>query len=103
MTDLCQAHLLALEKLLKDNKSGRYNLGNGNGFSVQEVINTARKVTGKAISQENASRRAGDPAVLIADSQLAMKELGWKPQFSALERIIEDAWRWELKSSGCKS
>ena len=97
VSDLCQAHLLALEKLLKDGKSARYNLGNGNGFSVQEVIDTARKVTGKSIPQENAARRAGDPAVLIADSQLAVRELGWQPQFNSLEKIIGDAWKWEIK------
>lgn len=103
VTDLCQAHLLALEKLLRDGKSARYNLGNGNGFSVQEVIDTARKVTGKTIPQENAGRRAGDPAVLIADSQLALKELTWKPQFNTLEKIISDAWNWELKLAGSKA
>lgn len=95
VTDLCQAHLLALEKLLKDGQSAQYNLGNGHGFSVQEVIDTARRVTGKPIPQENALRRAGDPAVLIADSQLAIRELNWKPQFSSLEKIISDAWGWE--------
>ncbi len=97
VTDLCQAHLLALEKLFKDGQSAQYNLGNGNGFSVQEVIDTARKITGKLIPQENASRRAGDPAVLIADSQLAIRELRWQPQFNSLEKIIGDAWDWELK------
>lgn len=97
VTDLCQAHLLALEKLFNDNQSGRYNLGNGSGFSVQEVIDTARKITNRTIPQENAPRRAGDPAVLIADSQLAIRELGWKPEFNSLEKIISDAWNWECK------
>lgn len=97
VSDLCQAHLLSLEKLLNGAESARYNLGNGNGFSVQAVIDSARKVTGKTIIQENAERRAGDPAVLIADSQKAITELGWKPEFNTLEKIITDAWNWEKK------
>lgn len=97
VSDLCQAHLLALEKLLNDQQSARYNLGNGNGFSVQQVIDTARKVTGKNIPQENADKRAGDPAVLIADSKLAKQELKWQPQHTELESIIADAWQWEQK------
>ena len=97
VTDLCQAHLLSLEKLLAGGESARYNLGNGNGFSVQAVIDTARKVTEKNIVQENAERRAGDPATLIADSKAATAELNWKPQFNSLEKIITDAWHWEKK------
>lgn len=97
VNDLCQAHLLALEKLLQDKQSARYNLGNGNGFSVQQVIDSARKVTGKNIEQENTNVRAGDPATLIADSTLAKKELNWQPQYSELEKIIAHAWQWEQK------
>lgn len=94
VTDLVTAHLLAIEKLRKNGESDIYNLGNGNGFSVKEVIETARKVTGKAIPSEVAPRRAGDPAKLVASSEKAMKELGWKPKFNSLEKMIESAWAW---------
>jgi UDP-glucose 4-epimerase len=92
--DLADAHILALEKLRRDNTSGTYNLGNGEGFSVNEVIETARTVTDHPIPAEVAPRRAGDPAVLIASSEKAIKELGWKPQHAALSDIIGSAWKW---------
>lgn len=92
--DLAQAHILALNKLRKDNTSGTYNLGNGEGFSVKEVIEISRKVTGKEIPMEIASRRAGDPAILIASSKKAMEELAWKPKHNSLEEIIASAWKW---------
>ncbi|TDT69721.1 UDP-galactose 4-epimerase [Hypnocyclicus thermotrophus] len=92
--DLVDAHILAVEKLFKTEKSGIYNLGNGNGFTVKEVINVARKVTGHEIPVEITDRRAGDPAKLIASSNKAIKELGWKPKYSNLEKIIESAWNW---------
>lgn len=92
--DLAQAHYLALNKLRKTNKSGIYNLGNGQGFSVAQVIEAARKVTGHPIPAQWGERRAGDPAVLIASSQLAQKELGWIPQWNRLEQMIETAWNW---------
>ncbi len=95
--DLCDAHLLALQNLMEGGKSNVFNLGNGNGFSVQEVIDTARKVTGKRITAEDAPRRQGDPARLIADSTRAINELHWQPKFADLEQIIGDAWRWEHK------
>lgn len=94
VTDLVSAHLLALEKLRKGGESTIYNLGNGNGFSVHEVIETARRVTGTAIPAEIAPRRAGDPAQLVASSLKAMQELGWQPRYAALEKIIESAWKW---------
>ncbi|MFY4774433.1 UDP-glucose 4-epimerase GalE [Metabacillus sp. RGM 3146] len=94
VTDLADAHVLALEKLRKDNTCGTYNLGNGNGFTVKEVIDTARKVTGHSIPAEVAPRRAGDPAKLVASSEKAMQELGWKPKYAALETMIESAWNW---------
>lgn len=94
--DLASAHLLALDRLRKGGESKIYNLGNGKGFSVKEVIEVARKVTGRVIRAEIAPRRAGDPAVLIASSQKAIEELGWKPRFNSLETIIQTAWNWHL-------
>jgi len=98
IVDLCSAHLLALEKLMSEKISHAYNLGNGNGFSVQEVIGVAREVTGKDIQIVDEIRREGDPAVLVADATLARAELCWKPKCSELSTIIEHAWRWELKN-----
>ncbi|HVJ48715.1 UDP-glucose 4-epimerase GalE [Desulfitobacterium sp.] len=92
--DLAQAHRLALNKLRKTHKSGIYNLGNGQGFSVLEVIETARRVTGHPIPARKGTRRAGDPAVLIASSYLAQEELGWMPKWNRLEQILETAWNW---------
>jgi UDP-glucose 4-epimerase len=95
VADLCQAHLLAMEYLAADGPSRAYNLGNGNGFSVKEVIDTARHVTSSPIHVEEDARRAGDPAFLVADSTLARRELGWRPQYPALETIVNHAWAWE--------
>lgn len=93
VVDLARAHILALEVLAE--RSGIYNLGcGGNGYSVREVIETARRVTGKEIPVRIGPRRAGDPAVLIASSNKIKSELGWQPQFQDLEVIIESAWRW---------
>ncbi|PPA69616.1 UDP-glucose 4-epimerase GalE [Jeotgalibacillus proteolyticus] len=92
--DLVDAHLLALEKLDKDPQTAVYNLGNGQGFSVMEVIEAARKVTGHDIPAAIEKRRAGDPAKLVASSARATKELGWKPNYPELERIIQTAWDW---------
>lgn len=97
--DLASAHLLALERLMNGGESAVYNLGNGKGFSVKEVVEVARKVTGKEIKAEVAPRRAGDPAVLVASSEKAKKELGWKPEFDSLETIIETAWNWHKNNS----
>lgn len=97
VVDLCAAHLLALEVLLKGGQSAVYNLGNGKGFSVLELIKTAEKVTQCHIPVVKCERRAGDPAVLVADSLLAQKELGWQPKFADLETIIKHAWQWEKK------
>jgi len=91
--DLARAHILALD-LLAD-RSGLYNLGcGGDGYSVREVIETARRVTGKEIPVRMGPRRAGDPAVLIASSEKIKSELGWQPQFQDLGTIVESAWRW---------
>jgi UDP-glucose 4-epimerase len=92
--DLADAHILALDKLRKDNESAIYNLGNGEGFSVKEVIEVARKVTGHPIPAEVTHRRPGDPAVLVASSEKITKELGWTPKYTSLEEIIESAWMW---------
>lgn len=93
--DLAQAHILALRSL--DDGSRVYNLGNGNGFSVKEVIDMARQITGHPIPAEMGPRRAGDPAILIADSEKTKRELGWQPRQSSLLNIIETAWAWHQK------
>lgn len=94
VTDLAQAHILAVEYLINGGESDIFNLGNGVGFSVKEVIETAKKVTGKEIKVVEENRRAGDPAVLIASSEKAKKVLGWNPQYNELSTIIETAWKW---------
>lgn len=95
INDLCSAHWLALQSLMNDQGSQRYNLGNGNGFSVQEVIDTAEQVTGIKIPVTNAPRRDGDPARLVADSTRARGLLGWQPNYPDLSTIIQHAWAWE--------
>jgi UDP-glucose 4-epimerase len=94
VTDLAQAHILAVEYLLKGNESNIFNLGNGIGFTVNEVIEAARKVTGHPIPVVVSPRRAGDPAKLIASSEKARTILGWKPEYADLEEIIASAWTW---------
>lgn len=94
VTDLAQAHILAVEYLVKGNESNVFNLGNGVGFTVKEVIETAREVTGHNIPSVVVPRRAGDPAVLIASSEKAKTILGWKPENTKLETIIASAWNW---------
>jgi UDP-glucose 4-epimerase len=96
--DLCAAHWLALQALINGASSQAYNLGNGNGFSVQEVIDTAEQVTGRKISVLNGPRRTGDPARLVADARLAKDKLGWRPQYSDLGVIIQHAWQWEMRN-----
>lgn len=94
VTDLAQAHILAVEYLMKGNESNIFNLGNGIGFTVKEVIDTARKVTRHPIPAVVTPRRAGDPARLIASSDKAREVLGWKPCHADLEEIIASAWKW---------
>ena len=94
VTDLAQAHILAVKYLMNGGESDIFNLGNGVGFTVREVIETAKKVTGLPIKVVEEGRRAGDPAVLIASSEKAKRILGWNPQYADLEKIIESAWRW---------
>jgi UDP-glucose 4-epimerase len=93
--DLAQAHILALQAL--DRGSRLYNLGNGQGFSVKEVIETAQRVTGRSIPYVVRDRRPGDPATLIASSERIRRELGWQPEYPQLEAIVDSAWQWHLR------
>ncbi len=95
VSDLCDAHWLGLKSLLQGANSQHYNLGNGNGFSVQEVIDTAKRITGKTISVLDAPRRHGDPNRLVANATRAKKLLGWTPRFSDLDTIVTHSWQWE--------
>ena len=97
VADLAQAHALALDYLIEGGPSTAFNLGHGQGFSVQEVIDAARRVTDRAIAISEAPRRAGDPPRLVADASRARAMLGWQPRFAALEQIIAHAWAWEQK------
>lgn len=100
VTDLADAHILAVEKLRKGGESSVYNLGNGTGFSVKEVIDIAREVTGHPIPAVVEARRSGDPAALVASSERARAELGWKPKHDQLKQIIETAWSWHQNHPG---
>lgn len=95
INDLCEAHSLALQKMMKQDKSARYNLGNGKGFSVKQVIDVAKEVSGNDFKVSIEPRRAGDPAVLVADATLAKQELNWQPKFAELKDIVQTAWQWE--------
>ncbi len=97
VTDLAQAHILAVKYLQNSGESDIFNLGNGVGFTVKEVIETSRKVTGHPIPAKMAQRRPGDPARLIASSEKAKKILGWSPKHNSLEEIISTAWLWHKK------
>ena len=94
MLDLADAHVLAMEYLVNGGKSDVFNLGSEAGFSVREIIDTAKKVTGINFKVEEEARRAGDPAVLIASSAKCRDVLGWKPRHSNTEEIIKTAWNW---------
>lgn len=94
VTDLANAHILAIEKLRHHCQSWIFNLGNGTGFTVMEVVEAARKVTGHPIPAKIAPRRTGDPARLVASSDKAKNELGWEPTYTSLEEIISSAWEW---------
>lgn len=96
VTDLAQAHMLALESLEAGGPRAVYNMGNGSGYSVKEVISVAEEMTGRKISAVPAPRRAGDPARLVASSEKIRKELGWKPEYPELRTIIETAWKWHV-------
>jgi UDP-glucose 4-epimerase len=99
VSDLAQAHLLSLNALMAEGESAVYNLGNSRGYSVREVIELARKMTGHPIPVVETDRRPGDPATLIASSDKIKRELGWKPQYEDLEKIIQTAWRWHQKEA----
>jgi UDP-glucose 4-epimerase len=103
VADLADAHLLALDALESESAGKQrliFNLGNGQGFSVREVIESARRVTGRAIPAEVHPRRPGDPAALVASSEKAIRELGWKPKYTQLDDIIRTAWIWHQKHYG---
>ncbi len=103
IVDLCQAHLLGLEQLLSGGDSAVYNLGNGAGFSVQEVIDVACEVTGINIPVETGVRRAGDPARLVACADAAKAALGWQPEYADLSTLIAHAWQWEQSHGNKKN
>jgi UDP-glucose 4-epimerase len=92
--DLAQAHLAAVNHLRSNGESRRYNLGNGKGFSVRQVLDTTEKVIGKKVPREDGPRRPGDPATLIAGSEKISKDWGWKPRYPDLETIVQHAWKW---------
>lgn len=98
--DLADAHILGLEYLLKGGESAKFNLGNGNGFSVREVIEAAGRVTGKPIPVIEAERRPGDPPALVGGSQRARELLGWNPQYSDIDTILTHAWQWHQQRHG---
>ena len=97
VTDLCDAHVRALDWLSREGRYDCFNLGNGDGATVLEVIEAARRVTGRKITINHSPRRQGDPATLVADAGKARRVLGWQPQRAAIETIVADAWRWEQR------
>jgi UDP-arabinose 4-epimerase len=98
VTDLAQAHVLALQGLLDGRRSDAFNLGNGKGFSVSEVIAASRRITGRPIHTQMADRRPGDPAMLVGSARKISAELGWKPQYSSLDAMIQTAWAWHSRA-----
>lgn len=96
--DLAEAHWLALQHLAAGGAGGAFNLGNGDGYSVQQVIDAAQQVTGREITVQEGPRRPGDPARLVADAARARSVLGWQPRRADLQTIVADAWRWECRS-----
>lgn len=96
--DLAEAHLLGLRALIDGRPFGVYNLGSSIGYTVREVIETARRVTGHAIPTVESGRRPGDPAILLATSERARRDLGWQPRFESLEKIVETAWNWHRRA-----
>ena len=94
--DLCDAHVLALQHLASGGESRAYNLGNGQGYSVKEVVQVTERVCGKPVPVQYGPRRAGDPPRLVADARKICADWGWSPRFGSLEQIIEHAWKWEI-------
>ncbi len=103
VADLCHAHSLALESLLNGERCAAFNLGNGLGFSVREVLRTITEVTGLSVPHSWGPRRTGDPACLVADASLAKSQLGWIPKYSELETIIGHAWKWEQRLANAET
>jgi UDP-glucose 4-epimerase len=100
VSDLASAHVAALRALEADAPSAAYNLGNGAGMSVRQVLQAIERVTGRPVPHHVGARRAGDPARLVASSERARSELGWAPQLDRLETIVETAWRWHARHPG---
>lgn len=100
VSDLADAHILGVEYLLQGGDSTIFNLGNGNGFSVREIIDTAKQVTGREIKVVESDRRAGDPPALVGSGAKARKILGWNPQYPEIDKIISHAWNWHQKRHG---
>ena len=100
ITDLAKAHILAVKYLINGGKSNIFNLGNGIGFSIRQVIDKAKEITGNEIQVIEEERRPGDPAVLIASNNKAKNILGWNPEYSSLDNIIKTAWKWHSEHSG---
>ncbi len=100
VTDLAEAHILGLEYLLQGGDTGAFNLGNGNGFSVKQVIDTAMQVTGKHIKVVESDRRPGDPPILVGSSDKARKTLGWQPKYPDIPEIVTQAWQWHQHRHG---
>lgn len=98
--DLAQAHLLGLEKLFEGYKSDFFNLGNGEGYSNKQVIETVEKISGRKVQYSFAPRREGDPPTLIGSSKKAFEQLNWKPEYASLDKIVETAWNWHKKQFG---
>lgn len=94
VVDLCEAHILALEYLQQTNESNVFNLGSSEGFSVKQMVEEAKRVTGKDIPSEIGPRRAGDPSILVASSEKAVSVLGWRPQYTNVDTIFDTAWKW---------
>lgn len=103
VNDLADAHLLALEYLWNSGDSAAFNLGNGTGFSVQEVLDAVARVAGKSVPADDAPRRVGDPAILVADAKRAQEILGWSPEYAELDTIVRHAWQWEVHRSSVGS
>lgn len=97
VVDLARAHILGLGRLLQGGESAVYNLGNGNGYSNKDVIETAERISGRKVPYTMAPRRPGDPPQLVGTAQRAVSELGWKPEFATLDQIMETAWNWHRK------
>jgi len=100
VADLADAHILGVEYLLQGGDSTVFNLGNGSGFSVREVIDTAKQVTGRDIKVVESDRRPGDPPALVGSGEKARKILGWNPQYPELDKILSHAWEWHQKRHG---